>query len=191
MSAERLRALAIERAREAHEEAIRQSQDYLGHVDDMAEATADSLGFPTCPHPDCVLVRSALGDTGRATPADGRILDLLEEAATLIDDGRVAETETMKCVYRDVIREAIERLRAIPAQPDNLHELLTDLREALAASHGARGVCTCCGMDFENAARLAKIQATPAPDLRAILKTQLRGHAGPAGRRSRAVRGLP
>jgi hypothetical protein len=53
----RLRALAIMAAREAHEDAIRCSQDYLGHKDDMADETAATLGFATCPHPDCVLVR--------------------------------------------------------------------------------------------------------------------------------------
>lgn len=43
---------------------------------------------------------------------DGRLFDLLDEAATLIDDGRVAPSETMKCVYSEVIHEAIKRLRA-------------------------------------------------------------------------------
>lgn len=52
----------------------------------------------------------------------GPLLDLLDEAATLIDEGRVAESESLKCVYREVIHEAIARLRAaalpVPPQPD-------------------------------------------------------------------------
>ena len=43
----------------------------------------------------------------------GQLLDLLDEAARLIDDGAVASTETLKCVYREVIHEAIRRLRSV------------------------------------------------------------------------------
>lgn len=40
-----------------------------------------------------------------------QMFDLLNEAATLINDGRVAETETLKCVYREAIQWAIDQLR--------------------------------------------------------------------------------
>jgi len=56
----RIMELARRAATEGHEKAIRQSQDYLGHVDDMAEETASSLGFDTCPQEDCKLIRDAL-----------------------------------------------------------------------------------------------------------------------------------
>lgn len=63
----------------------------------------------------------------------GRLLDLLEEVATLVDDGAVAPTETMKCVYRDVVDDAIRRLRAAaPAPPPQ--EPLASPREVILAA---------------------------------------------------------
>lgn len=41
----------------------------------------------------------------------GALMNRLEEAAALLDEGKAAPTETLKCVYRDAVREAMRRLR--------------------------------------------------------------------------------
>ena len=55
----RVLALARAMALSQHCDAITGSWVYLSHEDDKREETAEELGFPTCPHPDCAAVRAA------------------------------------------------------------------------------------------------------------------------------------
>jgi hypothetical protein len=128
----RLRELATQAAVEAHIEAIRQSLDYLGHVDDMAAATANSLGFQTCPHPDCVLVRSAPAPV----VAEGALRALVErwreEDADAVEEanralyGRCGMTPEFVAVCRSLARENSQRANQLaallPARPASVKE---------------------------------------------------------------------
>lgn len=71
----------------------------------------------------------------------GTLLDLLDEAACLIDEGRVAPTETLKCIYRDAMYSAIEQLRAaalpVPPAPQPLDPEMV-----------AKAVCLDCGLPY-------------------------------------------
>lgn len=110
MSAERLRLLASFEALRRHER--------NGDDDGFGVRDGHKDEFATCPHPDCLLVRSALGDTGRATPADETLQVVLSH---WFIQGGEAQYGKLLVVGREpqnadeLVSAILARVRATPA----------------------------------------------------------------------------